>query len=201
MTEEQMVDGQVVKGQVIDVLPHILSESFDDAQPWERIPGEGMKAYSSFIVYRDMGVARNLGHVEDVWREQNHLRPRNKPGLTGTVAQWSTRFYWRERALAWDSWQQRLKDAQWEKRIQELSEREWKASTKLFEIGLDGLDKLETDTLTPANIMRALELAMQIGEKTRPEPMSKDAVKQFLLALPEQLRMRIIGLLKGGESQ
>ena len=196
----KMTTDEKAVGEVIDVLPHIISESFDDIHPWERIPGEQMKSYSSFIVYRDMGPGRYLSAVEDVWREQNNLPPRKKPGLTGTVAQWSTRFYWRERALAWDSYQQRLKDAQWEKRVQELSESEWKASRKLFDIGMDGLDKLDLEELTPANIMRALELAMQIGEKTRPEPMDKDSVRQFLLALPEQLRVRVISLLKGGDS-
>ncbi len=67
-------------------------------QPWERQTGEGARAFAAFQSYRDQpSNGRSLRRLAiDLGRT---LRP---------LAEWSTRWQWRERVAAWDAEQDRV---------------------------------------------------------------------------------------------
>lgn len=62
-----------------------------EAQPWERQPGEGTKAYEAFAIYRDMGSDRSIAKVADKLGKSEALLHR-----------WSSRYDWVRRVASWD---------------------------------------------------------------------------------------------------
>lgn len=73
---------------------------------WDRLPGEGTRAYHAFLIYRDLGPARTLEEVYRVVQETTKSkRSRGKSPTThasGRINGWSSSWNWVERARAWD---------------------------------------------------------------------------------------------------
>jgi len=62
------------------------------AQPWERQPAEGNKAFQAFELYRSMGHERSLSKVG-----------RELGKSTQLLSRWSSRHEWQKRVAAWDA--------------------------------------------------------------------------------------------------
>jgi hypothetical protein len=68
-----------------------------DAEPGDRIDGEGQKAFEAFRAYRDLGPTRSLAQVAQGLGKSRTI-----------VARWSAEFAWVERVAAWDDYADRL---------------------------------------------------------------------------------------------
>lgn len=73
-----------------------------DQLPWEQLADETDKAYSAFLLYRD--IPRHQRTVSAAWRiyapaKKGKKQPKNPHGY---FALWSRQNKWRERAKAWD---------------------------------------------------------------------------------------------------
>lgn len=71
-----------------------------DRRPWDQLDDETGRAYAAFVVYRDMGVERSLVKA---------CRILGKNGTT--IGDWSAKYQWVPRVVAWDTHQHRLAEA------------------------------------------------------------------------------------------
>ncbi len=75
------------------------ARSAQNAHDWDRLNGEGAKAFQAFTSYRDLPASeRSLAAVSQQLSKSKSL-----------CARWSTEFRWVERAVAWDSHQDQLR--------------------------------------------------------------------------------------------
>jgi hypothetical protein len=78
--------------------PHYYAEA-----PWERQPGESVRCYQLFAIYRDLPPRqRSVRRVEEIARAQAGKSARPSGGPSGWIKRIAVRYRWLERALAWD---------------------------------------------------------------------------------------------------
>jgi hypothetical protein len=75
-------------------------EAIQPRHPWERQPGETPKAWRAFTIYRDLGDQRTLQRTADALRQH-----------VATIRDWSRRNGWVLRSQAWDTEQDRIRQA------------------------------------------------------------------------------------------
>jgi hypothetical protein len=83
------------------------------AQPWERQPGEGSKAFASFLRYRDLLAERSLAKVALEFGKSE-----------GLMQQWSRRWSWVIRAAEWDNEVDRIARRGMSAEIRKMGERQ-----------------------------------------------------------------------------
>lgn len=127
----------------------INNERNEVGEKWDRRKGETAKAYSAFVIYRDLGPTRTFAAA---YRERSgRTEDRDKTGIPvqppGYYRGWYDDKEWKLRAEAWDA----QRDADIRKAIQEA----YRA----------GFEKLADSTL--ANV--AVLLSYALGIRTKPE--------------------------------
>ena len=80
----------------------------DDLQPWDRMPKEPAKGFNAFTVFRDLGYGRSL--------EKTRQKLGAKAGYKRQLEDWSVKWGWVERAVAWDLHEDRRKRERMEER-------------------------------------------------------------------------------------
>lgn len=65
-------------------------------QIYDRLPDESSKAFSAFVIYRDMGVNRNVEKVQEALNKSS--------GYLRQLYEWSGVYNWVERAAAYDDY-------------------------------------------------------------------------------------------------
>lgn len=83
-----------------------------DTEPWERLEGEGVKAYEAFSVYLELGEERSIRAV---------AKQLNKS--TTLIGRWSRTYQWVERTAAYDVDIQRKAHAQAVKKRRKMADR------------------------------------------------------------------------------
>jgi len=125
------------------------------ADPWERLDGESSVAYAAFRLYRDDGSSRTAQGVRD------------RCGATeGTINKWSSRFSWRERALAWDDECTRVEDRQRLETIRKMYDQHRKVGRVAISKALLALQNLPADHIPAGAAARLLELGTRIERQT-----------------------------------
>ena len=105
--------------------------------PWQQLPGESIKAYQAFVVYRNLDPKeRSLQRVGSELVKSRQL-----------LSRWSSKWSWVERAQAWDNFQEikRL-----EKRIEEkkkMDEQHLKIVRAMRSKIIDALTKMDAEVL------------------------------------------------------
>lgn len=82
--------------------PTMELAEFSELDPWERQPGEPEEWYARFLIYKDLGMSRNLHRA---YKAERADTPFPMPPTTGTPISWthnSRQWHWKERAEAWD---------------------------------------------------------------------------------------------------
>src|SRR5205807_1369920 len=81
---------------------------------WEQQPGESTRAFSAFVIYRDLGTKRSLDEASRRYHHSEQQAPDGhetgtvpKRGKSGRIAVWANRFNWPDRAQTWDREQDR----------------------------------------------------------------------------------------------
>ncbi len=78
---------------------------------WDRAEGETIKAFKAFCVYRDLGPERSLEKTgEIIGKSGSHM------------GNFSAEYNWRERAAAYDEYNDRVKREKYEMEIQSINE-------------------------------------------------------------------------------
>lgn len=116
----------------------------DDPRPWDRLDGEGPRAWEGFATYRGLGPGRSI----DAAYQQRTSRTGRAAGHWNA---WARDFRWVERARAWDAHQ----DAAATRATIDATTR---AATLAGAILTRALDRLSSilDDLTPGELIRAL---------------------------------------------
>jgi len=153
------------------------NEETPQRQPWEKLPEETPSAYTAFCIYRDLGRSRSLDQVALQISEK--AKTRNRP-KTGHITLWSRDNRWKERALAWDTYQdetyRQAKEEELrqdvivaEQRKRLIRERAWKDFERLTqqieeakELGPDGkpLSRLSPKAIRELSLAREKTIAL-----------------------------------------
>ena len=121
------------------------------ADVWERLEGEGTKAYEAFCEYRDLGTQRSLSKVAEKLQKSDTL-----------IGRWSRNFDWVERATAWDDEQDRIARDSYVKQIKNMRERHAKLASDMLVKAAAALEKVPLEEIGAATISRMVEVASKL---------------------------------------
>ena len=128
-------------------------------ESWEKNPGESGTAFAAFCVYRDLGAERNIRKAvdyalvrcgeksaseKDEFEKNSGVRGKRY----GVWRNWSTRFRWRERALDYDCYMEKLKQAELRKTIEAQGEMHKVVTGKMLEVVQKKLDLMDPAKLS-----------------------------------------------------
>ena len=128
---------------------------------WERQPGESTKAYAAFCVYRDLGTERSLEKAGQTL---------DKPRTRKWLGEWSAKYNWLERAMAYDDYLERKKREEKEKAILEMAERHARLAMAFQQRIAQRLQEIDPAELSPADMARWLDIATKLERLSRGEP-------------------------------
>jgi hypothetical protein len=157
--------------------------------PWDkRIPGESVKAYDAFSIYRDMGVSRSL---DSAWWSSTDAGKKGEEKGTkkapGNWKKWSAQNKWRSRCKAYDDRQVEIKrkikeeegsgqyrievreDLQLRReKIKALRKEQWEMGCKLQELAKAGIKALSEspDKMSGADIVKTLQLSIELKKES-----------------------------------
>jgi len=121
-----------------------------DTEPWERQPGETVKRFGQFTVYRDAGRVRTLRRAAEALALA--------PSYVRDVA---AAYHWTSRADRWDRHRDQLHEAAWLDARREAAKRDASvlddAMTKLA----DRLTTLDPTELGPPDLIRGLDMVLK----------------------------------------
>jgi hypothetical protein len=131
-----------------------------------RRPGETPRAFGAFLAFFQLGPSRSLPAVAEVLGEN-----------PATVKNWSSKYRWSDRLLAYQSGllqtqvaaQAALAQsaaADWDRRVREFREHEWNAGQKLLGAALCFLENFgdrEVEKMSLAQVSRALQISTRIS--------------------------------------
>jgi len=124
-----------------------------DTEPWERLEGEGVKAYEAFSVYLELGEERSIRAV---------AKQLNKS--TTLIGRWSRTYQWVERTAAYDVDIQRKAHAQAVKKRRKMADRHISIALKLQEKALQALKDID-----PKNLVAFIREATKLERENRME--------------------------------
>ncbi|MFB6643125.1 hypothetical protein ACFCYF_38545 [Streptomyces chartreusis] len=176
------------------------------AESWERQPGESATAWEAFACYRDLGLSRSITKVAETLRKARTL-----------IERWSVAHQWVLRAEAWDREQDRLWRGERQQAAREVARRHARLASAAQAKLVAQLQQLDPARLTPADVIRWLEVTVRIERQAYgidlAETASGPAVPEVAdvtgltdeerRARMEQLRRELearIGTLDGGRS-
>ena len=115
----------------------------NNAELWERLPQESMKAYAAFCAYRDLGPDRSMAKAGEVLGKSQ-----------GLMEGWSAAYDWVKRATAWDDEQDRVARKAQMDEIKKMRVRHAKIAQKALDKVSAALDKVNPDAMTNADMAR-----------------------------------------------
>jgi hypothetical protein len=146
-----------------------------DPLPWEKQRGEGAKAFAAFALYRDLRTQRSLVKVERTLHETG------VPAHRATIAGWSSRWRWVERADAWDREEDRIQREEHARTVGEARRAEAMAGTLMLGAAIRRLTGDENTRENEAVIIQPLDLnQMDAGEVARLADVGAKLVKSGL---------------------
>jgi hypothetical protein len=144
-------------------------------ESWERLPGESGVAYSAFCAFRDFGPERNIRKaVEGQFRKAElptefppaAKTPRNE--LEAIIAKkyrvwrnWCSQFRWRERAVEYDNYTEKLKQAELRKTIEAQGEKHRAVTGKMLDVVSKKLDLINPADLSQGTVTEWVETAIR----------------------------------------
>jgi hypothetical protein len=90
------------------------------AAPWERLPGESLRAYQGFCTFRTQGADRSCSKVARALSKSRQL-----------IARWALRWRWQDRVAAFDEYKSRTIDKRVILNKAKLRERQVNAALEL----------------------------------------------------------------------
>jgi hypothetical protein len=134
-------------------------------ESWERLPGESGLAYAAFCAFRDYGPERNIRKaVEGRFRKAEGHNAKVETAIAKkyrTWRNWCSAYRWRERAADYDSYADKLKQAEVRKTIEEQGERHRAVTKKMLEVVEKKLDLMNPAELTQGTVTEWVEAAIR----------------------------------------
>lgn len=127
-------------------------------EPWERQPGEGVKAYEAFCLYREMGSDRTLAKVSTRLSKSAQL-----------IRRWSYTYNWVERCRAYDRNLEKIAHKTAIKEYSDMTKRHIRIAMKLQSSAIASLEKLveSKQTMKPRDIKEFIALGTELERLNR----------------------------------
>lgn len=155
----------------------------EDRQPWERMPGEGEKAFAAFNAYRNTPAdARSIPKCVAVYY--------GKPATVSRVnvwRRWSGRWRWQYRVQAWQDYLERKANEARVAEVKAMAERHAKIGAAIQGKGVERLQKLEVTELTAGDVLRFLSEGIKIERAARGEPSAVVEQRVKRVRTPDEL--------------
>jgi len=126
-------------------------------ESWERLAGENSAAFAAFCAFRDYGPERNIRKAVESYekveakREKRYRMWRN----------WCTQFRWRERAIDFDRYIERLKQEEMRKTIEAQGEKHREVTGKMLDVVSRKLDTMNPEDLSQGNVTEWVQTAIR----------------------------------------
>lgn len=167
----------------------------DDRDPWERQPNESHKMYSRFRSFMELGRSRTLKQAAEMLHALG-----DNVGYR-SLQQYSYEGRWTERAEAYDRDQDRLDRELLLRLRREMMERHRKLASGLMAKGVNALQKIKPEDLTPLDVIRFTRFASELERAALGEPERTIAVTgqgggpiitdDFSHLTPQERRLRL----------
>lgn len=187
---------------------HMVAAYGSEDDALARLAGETARAYAAFLDYVRLGDGRSLRRLYESYlhgekRPQTaHKAPTEKPPTLRfeTLADWSVRYRWQERLVAWQTERQRREQALWEQRRAEVRETDWQLGQALRE---QAERLLATATWDTDALLKAIELASRLQRLAAevPPPVLRQTHDIQLSAPPAIAFIRVMGDALSTEEQ
>lgn len=125
---------------------------------WERQPNESEPAWVAFLTYRDMEPPRTVQAVADKLSKSRQQ-----------ITKFKSKWFWDDRVRAYDNQIQKEALAKAVKERQKMNERLTTIGMKLQKLGLEALDKVDTDNLSMKEVREAIKLGSELERLARRE--------------------------------
>jgi hypothetical protein len=155
-----------------------------DPNPWERQPDETPKAFNAFTHYRDLDPAdRCLAVVSLVLYGERWGRKR---GAVGRVREWSTRFRWAERVLAWDDFVDRESRRARINAVIEMQKRHRATLAEAWNCLVSAAAHLDWNQITVTQYIRALKALIHSERLVVGQPVEDEKVRHLIETAPSE---------------
>jgi len=139
---------KVIEEVKADMLPY---------ESWERLPGESSAAFAAFCAYRDCGAERNIRKAVEGFEKDDVVRAKKYR----VWRNWSTQFRWRERAVDFDRYLEKLKQEELRKTIEAQGEKHRAVTGKMLDVVSKKLDSMNPAELTQGNLTEWVNTAIR----------------------------------------
>jgi hypothetical protein len=130
-------------------------------ESWERLTGETGMAYAAFCAYRDYGSERNIRRAVEGALSAEGADSRKIEKRYRMWRGWAARFRWRERAVEYDRYLDRLKQGEKRKTIEEQEAVYRETTQKLLQMVNKKLDMMKPGELTQGAVKEWVEAAVR----------------------------------------
>lgn len=145
---------------------------------WDKREDESSRAYSAFIIYRDMGPQRSLRKTADIYYEPGSLNVR-------VIQKWSSKYDWVKRATAFDEAKRKTFEetiaADFEaERTQERARRQAIVNSLRNMLAKIMQEQISRDNLSPSEFNALTNAAKTVLQESRAEYNDLPAQRQEL---------------------
>ena len=143
----------------------------EEQQPWEVQPNETPRAFSAFIVYRDIGARRSLRKAARIFYEipETEEMPFTSPKLR-QFKTWSANFGWVGRGHAWDVHLDEETRYDNIVAVKEMRKRHATVANMAIAKSAERLRVLQSAELSIGDATRLFDLAVKVERLSRGEP-------------------------------
>lgn len=138
----------------------------DDRNPWERQNRESEKLYARFVVYRDLGDTRTLLPVLEILQATGDTKLRSLDALRKIAYS----YRWTDRAQAWDVQQADAERQRMVRLRRDMIDRHRKLALGLIGKAASAMQGMDTDDMSPSDVVRFLALGTDLERKAIGEP-------------------------------
>jgi len=131
-------------------------------ESWEQLQGESSAAFSAFCAFRDFGADRNIRKATDsslLRSGEKDLNVRIKKYRTWRA--WATQYRWKERALDYDRYIEKLKQTEFRKTIEAQGEKHREVTGKMLNVVIKKLDTINPEDLTQGTVTEWVQTAIK----------------------------------------
>jgi len=142
---------------VEEAWPKSASSSVMPFESWERLVGEGEKAFAAFCAFRDCGLERSIRKAVETVEKDSALQAKKYNVWRG----WAARYRWRERAADYDRYVEHLKQGEMRKTIEAQGEKQREVTGKMLDVVSKKLDLMNPADLTQSSLPEWVQTAIK----------------------------------------
>jgi hypothetical protein len=127
-------------------------------ESWERLAGEGEKAFTAFCAFRDCGLERSIRKAVETVEKDSAMQNKKYNVWRG----WAARNRWRERAADYDRYVEKLKQEEMRKTIEAQGEKQREVTGKMLDVVSKKLDLMNPADLTQSSLPEWVQTAIKV---------------------------------------